>query len=412
MLLSIRTMLRASRGLRRRDAPACCPGRRGLDLAETWSTPGLTAGLARGSWRRRKARGSARATPSWCSRKQLQPAVRDPCGPASSSARSGCRPTSALTPPGGRLSGGSSSAPRRMIFDDRFAEHAAVRRGLCGLEQSSIWHRSASPRSGRGYEDLIAGRDARSIPTSNPGRRGGRDDPCWFFYTSGTTGRPKAAVLTHGQLGLRHQQSPGRPHARHDGHGTTPRWWSRRCRTARACTCLCTQVARGTPPVLLASESASTAQEAWRLVEDAPGHQHVHRADHPDPMLVQDPGGGRATTIPRCATSSMPARRCTARTRRSRRCRRSGKVIVQYYGLGEVTGEHHRAAAPRRTRPGRRRHARSAPAAIRAPAWRSRSRAPRAKRLRGRRNRRDLRARPGGLRRLSLNNPGGQRQGA
>lgn len=27
-----------------------------------------------------------------------------------------------------------------------------------------------------------------------------RDDPCWFFFTSGTTGRPKAAVLTHGQL--------------------------------------------------------------------------------------------------------------------------------------------------------------------------------------------------------------------
>ena len=26
------------------------------------------------------------------------------------------------------------------------------------------------------------------------------DDPCWFFFTSGTTGRPKAAVLTHGQM--------------------------------------------------------------------------------------------------------------------------------------------------------------------------------------------------------------------
>src|SRR3979411_2786832 len=28
------------------------------------------------------------------------------------------------------------------------------------------------------------------------------DDPCWFFFTSGTTGRSKAAVLTSGQMAL------------------------------------------------------------------------------------------------------------------------------------------------------------------------------------------------------------------
>ena len=26
------------------------------------------------------------------------------------------------------------------------------------------------------------------------------DDPCWFFFTSGTTGKPKIATLTHGQM--------------------------------------------------------------------------------------------------------------------------------------------------------------------------------------------------------------------
>ena len=35
--------------------------------------------------------------------------------------------------------------------------------------------------------------------------------------------------------GLRRDQSPGRPDARHDG-GAMHRWWWRRCRTARACT--------------------------------------------------------------------------------------------------------------------------------------------------------------------------------
>lgn len=53
--------------------------------------------------------------------------------------------------------------------------------------------RSASVLS---YEELIDGgwdRPWRDVPV-------GRDDLAWLFYTSGTTGRPKGAMLTHGNL--------------------------------------------------------------------------------------------------------------------------------------------------------------------------------------------------------------------
>ena len=45
------------------------------------------------------------------------------------------------------------------------------------------------------WDGLAAGSGSHATPADVD-----RDDPCWLFYTSGTTGRPKAGVLTHGQM--------------------------------------------------------------------------------------------------------------------------------------------------------------------------------------------------------------------
>jgi acyl-CoA synthetase (AMP-forming)/AMP-acid ligase II len=53
----------------------------------------------------------------------------------------------------------------------------------------------AAPGDVVGYDDLLAGFDGGLFVADV-----GRDDLAWLFYTSGTTGKPKGAMLTHGVL--------------------------------------------------------------------------------------------------------------------------------------------------------------------------------------------------------------------
>ena len=79
-----------------------------------------------------------------------------------------------------------------LIYEGRFANEAlAVRRALPGISRAV---RIASPTTdfGRDYEELL-----RAASPQAPESEVDEDDPYYFNLTSGTTGVPKAYMLTH-----------------------------------------------------------------------------------------------------------------------------------------------------------------------------------------------------------------------
>ena len=227
-----------------------------------------------------------------------------------------------LTPPEVAYLAQSSGASVH-IFDAAFGDHAAASRAEnpgCGLEISI---------GGGGPEDWEAFASG-PVPVIRPADVD-RDHPAWFFYTSGTTGRPKAGVLTHGQMDYvvcNHlcdlmpattEQDVSlvlAPLSHGAGIHALP------------------QVARGAATVILSGERLD-CEEAWRLVERhrvtnmftvptiltmLTRHEAVDRYDHSSLRYVIYAGA------PMYRADQVHA------------LRKLGKVLVQYFGMGEVTG--------------------------------------------------------------------------
>ncbi|WP_407049791.1 acyl-CoA synthetase [Methyloraptor flagellatus] len=175
--------------------------------------------------------------------------------------------------------------------------------------------------------DLIAEHGGTKTPNASVDY----DDPCWFFFTSGTTGRSKAAVLTHGQMAFvitNHlcDLTPGTTEADASlvvaplSHGAGVHQLG--------------QAARAVPTILLPTERFDI-DEAYRLIAK---HKVSNIFTVPTilKMLAEHPAvdAHDHSSLRYIIYAGAPMYREDQKTA----LKKLGKVLVQYFGLGEVTG--------------------------------------------------------------------------
>jgi fatty-acyl-CoA synthase len=220
----------------------------------------------------------------------------------------------------------AASGAKGFLCHGDFPEHAAA------VEASSpalafTWRIGEGTLGEKSVSEAIAAHAGASVEEAGVEH----DDPCWFFFTSGTTGRSKAAVLTHGQMAFvvtNHLADLMPGTTEHDAslvvaplsHGAGVHQL--------------VQTARGAKTILLPSERFDI-NEAFRLIEThrvsniftvptilkmMVEHPAIDRYDHSSLRYVIYAGAPMYREDQKAALNKL------------------GKVLVQYFGLGEVTG--------------------------------------------------------------------------
>jgi fatty-acyl-CoA synthase len=156
-------------------------------------------------------------------------------------------------------------------------------------------------------------------------------DPAWYFFTSGTSGSPKAAILTHDQLGFVVNNHLADLMPTTDSHHASlvvaPL-------SHGAGVHMLPQVARGAATILPSSVSLDP-EEVWGLVESE-GVTNMFTVPTILKVLVDHPAVNRHdhTSLRYVIYAGAPM--YTPDQERARAL--LGEVLVQYYGLAEVTG--------------------------------------------------------------------------
>jgi fatty-acyl-CoA synthase len=230
-----------------------------------------------------------------------------------------------LTPPEVSYLGASSEATV-MIAEDCFHTHVdAVKAASPALKHIIAIGR---PRTGElAYEELVT----QYMGAEDAEETVAYDDPLWFFYTSGTTGQPKAGILTHGQMSFVVNNHLA---------DLIPDTTEKDCSIAVAPLShgagvhALLNVARGAATVLLPSERLDPVT-FWQAVEQ---HQVTNMFAVPTiiKMLVEHPAVDQYdhSSLRYVIYAGAPMYRADQKLA----LEKLGLVLVQYFGLGEVTG--------------------------------------------------------------------------
>jgi acyl-CoA synthetase (AMP-forming)/AMP-acid ligase II len=221
---------------------------------------------------------------------------------------------------------GQSSGARVMVYEDCFPDHVqAVRQA-----SSTLQHVVAigQPKDGEhAYDALMQAHMGQSFEPVVVQE----NDPAWFFYTSGTTGKPKAGMLTHGQLAFvvtNHLADliPGTDHTDCSivvaplSHGAGIH--------------ALLNVARGAASVLMPGEKLDP-EIFWALVQK---HRVTNVFTVPTivKVLVEHPSVDSYdhASLRYVIYAGAPMYRADQKLA----LQKLGPVLVQYFGLGEVTG--------------------------------------------------------------------------